>query len=121
MNQQQHQQLGIFERITIINAHGMTLDQQFDAFHAANPHVYSNLRRLALDAARRGRKMGIKALYEVLRWQYSMNTTDDVSEFKLNNNYTSFYARLLMDQEPELAGYFETRTQTWRTVKQQMV
>lgn len=106
-------QLGLFDRIVAINAHGLTLEQRFAAFHEANPHVYAHLRRLALDARRRGRQVGIKMLYEVLRWQYAMQTSGD--DFKLNNSYTSFYARLLMEQEPELAGYFETRTQTWRT------
>lgn len=113
-------QLGLFDRrIVTINAHGMTLDQQFEAFHAANPHVYEALRRLALDAARRGRRLGIGALFEVLRWQYAMNTTDVDSDYKLNNNYRSFYARLLMEKEPELAGYFETRTLRWLTSARQ--
>lgn len=107
------QQLGLFDRIVAINAHGLTLEQKFAAFHQANPHVYTNLRRLALDAKRRGRQVGIKMLYEVLRWQYAMQTSGD--DFKLNNSYTSFYARLLMEHEPELIGYFETRTQTWQT------
>lgn len=113
-----NQQPSLFERfepIVTVNAHGLTLDQQFAAFHAANPHVYDALRRLALQLARRGQRMGIKALFEVLRWQYAMTTSDASSDYKLNNNYTSFYARLLMGQEPELDGYFETRTQTWRT------
>lgn len=114
-----NQQLGLFDRrIVTINAHGLTLDQQFAEFHEQNPHVYEMLRRLALDAARHGRKLGIAMLFEVLRWQYAMNTNDQASEFKLNNNYRAFYARLLMEREPELADYFETRTQTWRTVKQ---
>ena len=114
-----NEQLGLFDyRITVINAHGLTLEQQFAAFHEANPHVYTALRRLALDAARHGRKLGIAMLFEVLRWQYAMNTTDQASEFKLNNNYRSFYSRLLMEREPELQDYFETRTQTWQTVKQ---
>lgn len=30
-------------------------------------------------------------------------------EYKLNNDYRAFYARLLMANEPELAGFFETR------------
>lgn len=106
-------QPGLFDRIVSINAQGLTLEQRFEAFHEANPHVYAHLRRLALDARRKGRQVGIKMLYEVLRWQYAMSTTDD--DFKLNNSYTSFYARLLMQQEAELAGYFETRTQTWQT------
>lgn len=116
MNQHTDHQLGLFDRrIVTINARGLTLDQQFEQFHQANPHVYAALRRLALDAARRGRKLGIAMIFEVLRWQYAMHTTDAASEFKLNNNYRAFYARLLMDSEPELANYFETRTQTWRT------
>ena len=98
------------------HARGATLEEQFAAFHSANPHVYQALRRLAVQMVRRGhRRIGIKMLFEVLRWQYAMQTIDD-SDFKLNNSYTSFYARLLMEREPELAGYFETRTQTWQTV-----
>lgn len=119
MNPQTHDhQLNLFDRrIVTINAGGLTLEQQFEQFHAANPHVYAALRRLALDAAGRGRRLGIAMLFEVLRWHYAMHTADAASEWKLNNNYRAFYARLLMDQEPELRNYFETRTQTWRTVQ----
>ena len=113
-----NQQPSLFDRIVTINAHGMTLEQQFEAFHQANPQVYPALRRLALDAARHGRRLGIGMLFEVLRWQYAMNDDGPGQEFKLNNNYRAFYARLLMEREPDLQGYFETRTQTWRTVTQ---
>lgn len=95
-------------------ARGGSLDDQFNAFHKANPHVYQALKRLALQLARRGhRRIGIKMLFEVLRWQYAMSTNDPASDYKLNNNYTSFYARLL-DAEPELRGMFELRTQRWQ-------
>ena len=82
---------------------------RFEWFHESNPHVYRNLRALALGMRRqRGKKrVGIKMLYEVLRYQYDIQTTGQ--EFKLNNNYTAYYARLLMAQEPELAGLFEVR------------
>lgn len=97
-------------------ARGQSLEQQFQAFHADNPHVYRSLRRLALDLRARGvRKYGIAGLFEVLRWQHAMTTTDPSSDFKLNNNFRSFYSRILMDNEPSLAGFFETREQTWRT------
>jgi hypothetical protein len=112
-------QLGLFDRhIVTVNAHGLTLDQQFEAFHTENPHVYEHLHTLALNAKRKGLTVGIAMLFEVLRWQYLMTTTDTASDFKLNNNYRAFYSRLLMEQEPELDGYFETRTQRWQTVKQ---
>lgn len=96
------------------HARGLSLEEQFALFHQANPHVYQALRQLAIQLAQRGhRRIGIKMLFEVLRWQYALRTDDPNSEFKLNNNYTSFYARLL-DQEPELNGRFELRTQTWQ-------
>jgi len=44
----------------------------------------------------------------VLRWERAMKTTDQ-TEWKLNNNYTSRYARLIMEQEPDLEGFFVTR------------
>ncbi len=85
-----------------------SLDERFEAFHRANPHVYEELRRLALEMRRRGvRRYGIKGLFEVLRWRYALQTRGD--EFKLNNSYTSRYARLLMEREPELRGFFEVR------------
>ena len=100
------------------HARGATLEEQFAAFHSANPHVYQALRRHALAMVRRGQhKIGIKMLFEVLRWQHAMTTTDAASAFKLNNNYAPFYARLLMDNEPELSGAFETRTQTWQVAE----
>lgn len=86
-----------------------SIEERFNAFHAANPHVYAALRRLALQMRRAGHKQwSTKGAFEVLRWQYAMLTTD-ASGFKLNNIYTAPYARLLMQQEPELSGFFETR------------
>lgn len=89
---------------------GETLDEQFMRFHRANPWVFTKLRDMALELKKKGHsKIGIKMLFEVLRWQYYRQTTDTAS-FKLNNNYTSRYARLLMQEVPELKGGFETRT-----------
>lgn len=83
------------------------LEASFNRFHAANPHVYEALKTVALWCVRNGRKMGIKAIYERVRWEYSISTSG--SPYKLNNNYTAYYARKLMRDVPELAGYFETR------------
>ena len=49
-----------------------------------------------------------KMLIEQMRWLWHERTTD-VSGFKLNNTYASFYARLLMEREPQLRGVFELR------------
>ena len=49
----------------------------------------------------------MKALFERVRWHVAIEQGDDV--FKVNNNLTSHYARLIMTCEPDLAEFFETR------------
>ena len=92
------------------NSQPLTIQERFEAFHKSNPHVYNELCNLARQLKARGReRYGIKSLFEALRWHKAMQTSDE--EFKLNNNFTAFYARLLMAQEPELDGFFEVREQ----------
>lgn len=87
-----------------------TIDDHFADFHGENPHVYENIKRIAYQAKAAGRKrIGMKLIFERLRWEYYIRTDRPEEEFMLNNNYTSRYARLLMANEPELAGMFETR------------
>ena len=101
-------QLFLFDDSLFAHVEDKCLVARFKDFHLSNPHVYRGLRDLAIKMRRTGRKRyGIKGLFEVLRWETSLRTTD--SEFKLNNSYTSFYARLLMATEHELSGFFSTR------------
>lgn len=84
------------------------LDAQFDKFHADNPRVFDELVKLTEQAYTKGRtKIGIGMLFEVLRWNRMIHTTDP--EFKMNNNYRSRYARLIMEMHPHLDGMFEVR------------
>lgn len=94
----------------LVPAEGSTYQERFEDFHRHNPWVYHALVALARGLQQRGhRRVGIKMLFEVLRWQYAMSTVDPSSEFKLNNNYHSRYARLILAQEPDLADIFELR------------
>jgi hypothetical protein len=80
----------------------------FERYHRDNPQVYAALRRFALEAKAAGRaRLGIAALFERLRWWSIVEAKGDA--FKVNNTYRAHYARLLMRQEPDLAGFFETR------------
>ena len=80
----------------------------FAQFHRENPHVYRQLVKLCRQAKRSGRdRWSINGVFEVLRWSTMITTGDD---FKLNNDYRADYARLVMAQEPELNGFFETRS-----------
>lgn len=82
---------------------------KFAEYHAANPQVYAVLKLFALQAKRAGRKrMSINLLHERVRWHTTVDTVGD--GFKVNNNYRPYYARLLMEREPELRDFFETRT-----------
>lgn len=87
-----------------------TAAQRFEEFHEANPKVYIVLVRLAREWIRRtGRsKIGIGALFERTRWEIAITTSDP--EFKLNNDFRAYYARLIMAEHPDLADLFEVRT-----------
>lgn len=86
-----------------------TIEASFWSFHYRHPEVYEELRSLALRLRRQGRKhYGIKALYEIVRFQRTLSSRS-CADWKLNNDYTCMYARLLMQQEPELNGFFRTR------------
>jgi hypothetical protein len=83
-------------------------EREFREFHDANPAVYAELRKLALQLRAAGRtRYGIMALLNIVRWQRALKTTDD--EFKLNNNFAPFYARLIAEQEPTLRYFFSMR------------
>ena len=80
---------------------------RFQAFHQANPHVLDALIDICLDVQARGRRRwSTKGAFEVLRWASIRTDSDD---FKLNNNYTAPYARLIAMVEPRLASFFAMR------------
>lgn len=85
------------------------LDKKFFEFHRNNPWVCEELVALARKAKAAGRtKIGIKMLWEVIRWNRFISTVGD--DYKLNNNYHSRYARYVMSTNPDLIGIFNLRT-----------
>ena len=84
-----------------------TITERFERFHEANPHVYDALRDMALWLKGQGKRAGIKLLFEQLRWLALIQT--DGEPYKLNNDFTAHYARLLMADEPQLDGFFQIR------------
>jgi hypothetical protein len=84
-----------------------SLQARFEQFHEDNPNVYATLERLAREWLAEHSKVGLKMLWEVARWQLGVNTTTTAP--RLNNNWTSRYARLLIDAHPEWADRIETR------------
>ena len=86
-----------------------TIEERFESFHRENPHIYDELLFMALRLKHRGRKRyGIATLFEVLRYKKDIESTGSAG-FKLNNDFRALYARRLMNNEPELRGFFEIR------------
>lgn len=88
----------------------MTWEEKFEIYHAQNTHVYEHFKRFAKQAKSSGMdKFSAKAVFERLRWHLYFETVDE-QPFKLNNSYTAYYSRKLMDEHPEFRGFFETRS-----------
>lgn len=71
--------------------------------------VYQECRQRAHALRGRGwRHFAIGAIWESVRYDRAIRVGPE-DGYKLNDHYRSRMARLLMDTEPELAGFFETR------------
>jgi hypothetical protein len=86
--------------------------ERFQEFHRRNPHVAEMLVHLTREWLRAtgGRPLGLRALWERLRWQLAVRTdTDESEEFKLNDTMLPFYVRLIVTEHPELREVFSLR------------
>lgn len=83
--------------------------QRFERFHFDNPRVFEVLESLVEEwVARFGiTPLGIRMLWERARWELIVETA--TADYKLNNNYTGYYARLLIWHHPEWRDLFELR------------
>ncbi len=81
---------------------------RFEKFHAENPHIFELVVKFAKQLKARGRtRYGMKSIAERVRWEMAVETDGD--DFKINNNYMSCYARLLILKYPEFRSMFKTR------------
>jgi hypothetical protein len=86
----------------------MTIEARFREFHAENPNVYRTLVRLARELKDANYSYAsIGMLWEVVRHQGLSTTTTE--RYRLSDNFRSRYARHIMEQEEDLAGFFRTR------------
>ncbi|MER0476852.1 hypothetical protein ABR737_00525 [Streptomyces sp. Edi2] len=81
-----------------------TIEDQFHAFDEQHPWIYETLERLVEERLAAGAtRIGVKALFEALRWQIPDRVPG------LNNNFTSLYARKLIDRNSGWVHVFELR------------
>ena len=83
--------------------------ERFLEYHQANPQVWEAFKRLAFEAISAGRDhYSSRDILAVLRWQTHLRTNDEAG-FKLNNNWSPFYARLFEYRYPDHRGFFRKR------------
>lgn len=90
------------------------VEQEFLQFHRANPQVYRMLVQITRSMLAQGRRrLGIGDVYERLRYHIRMATNIDPRYYqpdgkpmKLANAHRAYYARLIMQQEPDLKDVF---------------
>ena len=95
----------------------LTIREKFIIFHKANPDVYLLFERFTNEAIDAGvTKFGARLIYERIRWEtlvatkgagYSIASGKD---FKLNDNFIAWYARLFIAKNRKHVGVFELRT-----------
>ena len=71
-----------------------------------NPAAWNYMVSQAVKSANAGRRFGIGALCEHVRWHMFAKGDEN---FKLNNNYRAHFARRIIAEHPEVAPYISTR------------
>ena len=89
----------------------LILDVECDRYIRENPKIWQQFRMLAVKLKAKGiDRYGAKAIWEVLRYELALKAVTSGEKYALNNNYTSRFARKLMEEEPEeFTGFFELR------------
>jgi hypothetical protein len=81
--------------------------RNFLDWHKKNPIVWKEVERKFIEKAKDGQKrIGVKEIFEEIRQELTNKPNEG---YKLNNNWTAAYARLLAYKYPELAGCIELR------------
>lgn len=88
----------------------ITLREKAEEWMAANPQAMEQFRRFAKQMGWRRKRFGFRLLAERVRWEFAIDI--DLSQggdFKLNDHFTPYIARSLVQEIPELAGLIECR------------
>lgn len=83
--------------------------EKFLRYHRNNPNVYRAICFYAREVVRLtgSRKVGINLLVGKVRYEAKIRVKS--ADWRVNNIYAPFYARLIEAREPDLVGVFEQR------------
>ena len=104
---------------TFFQTTGNTIQSSFERYHAQNPRVYELLVQQVDKAILRGKKkISIKTILGYIRWEIFLEIKQDTLfdkkgekiEYKIPDQFTSRYARLLVSDFPKWKDNIEMRT-----------
>jgi hypothetical protein len=92
--------------------------EQAREFHKQHPEVWLLFEKFTFDLISRGfRHYSAKGVFERIRWETDQADVNGESTFKVNNNYSPFYARAFMQKHPQHDGFYRLRRQTSKDEK----
>ena len=88
------------------------LEDKFIKFHAQNPHVWREFKRLAFDALEKGhRNYSAKLIIEMIRWESKIETEKvdsfkilNYNEVKISNSFLEKYINGTFDTSKNYSG-----------------
>lgn len=85
------------------------LKQKWWTWHKANPEVFEAFEIIAFDLIKQGHKhYSSDAILHIVRFNLNKAKGPE-DQYKINNNYSAYYARLFMHYHPRYNDFFETR------------
>jgi hypothetical protein len=87
----------------------LSIQERFETFDLAHPEVYAAFLEIAQQLLASGhRHYSSDAIMHVVRFHRDVNRARD-GVFKINDHYSSRYARKLMATDSRFSGFFSTR------------
>lgn len=83
--------------------------EQFEAFDAKHPDVYQMFKKLAYQVRAKRTHYSARHILSAISFHSAVDGRD-VEKWKLNNNYSPYFARKLMREDAlNFGSFFETR------------
>jgi hypothetical protein len=87
----------------------MITQKRFEEYDRENPEIYELFKSFAFEMIRAGREhYSARTVIHRIRWHTDLHARSD-DGFKINNDYSPFYARKFEREFPQHAGFFAKR------------
>tara|TARA_R110002167_G_scaffold327223_1_gene533320 strand:+ start:51 stop:434 length:384 start_codon:yes stop_codon:yes gene_type:complete len=94
------------------------IERAAEDFNRAHPKVWDLFVKFTRELHTRGfRNSSAKGVFERIRWETDQADMWGMSEFKINNNYSAYYARWYMSAFPDYKGFYRTRRRISASVR----